>query len=154
MHNDFPRFIKQCRINAQLTQETAAIELNIPRRSLVNYENGTTFVPDDIAVAMSKLYQVPIIRYLWLKNTLCGQCLLDFEEKNLSESILGLAVKLNESNSHLNDLMLIGSDGRIDTNEKPKYTLILDTFRQLAKDILSLNFCSIKKAESRERFSR
>ena len=148
MHTNFPKFIKQCRIKAKMTQEAAAIELNVPRRSLVNYESGFTAVPDDIAVAMSKLYNAPIIRYLWLRNTLCGQFLLEVEEKDLAENILSLAVWFNNSRTCMDELLAIGADGYIDIKEMSKYTQILDTFRQLAKDILSLNFHQNKKAPS------
>lgn len=148
MHTSFPKFIKQCRIDAKMTQEYAAIELNVPRRSLVNYESGFTAVPDDIAVAMSKLYNAPIIRYLWLRNTLCGQFLLEVEEKDLAENILSLAVCFSNARTCIADLMAIGADGHIDMKETPKYIQILDTFRHLAKDILLLNFHQNKKAPS------
>ena len=44
-------------------------------------------------------------------------------------------------------------DGIISQKEKPKYIKIIDTFRQLAKDILSLNF-KTKKAELHKQFSK
>ena len=68
MQYSFHEFIKQCRINANFSVDKAAFELNICRRTLNYYENGTVAVPDDVAYSMAILYKTPVIKYLWLKK--------------------------------------------------------------------------------------
>ncbi len=145
VHKSFYKFIKQCRINANITIESASVALNISKRNLSYYEDGTYPVPDDVAFMMSEVYQAPIIKYLWLRNCRCGALLPEIDDKDFAENILSLAVNFKLSNDCLNDLMSIGADGKVDTKEKPKYTRILKVFRRLATDMILLPFHKIKK---------
>lgn len=147
MQYSFHEFIKQCRINANFSVDKAAFELNICRRTLNYYENGTVAVPDDVAYSMAILYKTPVIKYLWLKNSKCGNELPNIWGNNLSEKILSLAVNLKISNDCLHELMTIGLDGEISTEEKPKYNKIINKLWLLSKDILLLRFLPNKKAE-------
>lgn len=140
MNNDVCKFIKKCRIEAGLTREQASECLRISWRTLAYYESGQRKIPDDIACLMSDVYKAPVIKYIWLKNTRCGKELPNINSKNLIENIMSLAINLKSSENCLQELMIIGLDGKISVKEKPKYIKIIDTFRLLVKDITLLRF--------------
>ena len=59
---------KLCRETAKYTQEHAAELLHISPRTLSDYENGHTKVPDDIVSAMADHYNSPLLAWWHLKN--------------------------------------------------------------------------------------
>ena len=59
---------KLCRETAKHTQEHAAELLHISPRTLSDYENGHTRVPDDIVSAMADHYNSPLLAWWHLKN--------------------------------------------------------------------------------------
>ena len=60
---------KASRTTAGLTQEQAAALLAIAPRTLSDYENGHTRVPDDIVAAMSDYYKAPLLAIQHLQQT-------------------------------------------------------------------------------------
>lgn len=140
MNKELSILIKKAREEANLTQEQASEKLNIAWRTLAYYESGQRKIPDDIACLMSDVYEAPVIKYIWLKNTRCGKGLPNINSKNLIENIMSLAINLKASENCLQELMTIGLDGKISAKEKPKYIKIIDTFRLLVKDITLLRF--------------
>ena len=139
--------IKKYREAAGLTIEQAADELYISWRALSYYESGERYLTDVTAANMAKLYNAPIIEYLWLKNTKCGRNIPNIENRNLMENILSLAINIRSSDECLQKLMTIGLDGQITAKEKPEYIQIVDTFRLLAKDIAALKFLDLCSKE-------
>lgn len=80
MRNDCTNRYKLCRENAQLTQEHAAELLHISPRSLSDYENGHTKVPEDIVSAMADHYNSPLLAWWHLKNhSVLGKFLPDIQ---------------------------------------------------------------------------
>ena len=69
MTNECENLYKLCRTSAGFTQEQAAELLNIAPRTLSDYENGRTRVPDDIVDAMSSNYKAPFLAWYHLKIT-------------------------------------------------------------------------------------
>jgi len=52
---------KACRENTGFTQAQAAEILHVSERSLSDYENDKTKVPDDIVLRMSEIYSAPTL---------------------------------------------------------------------------------------------
>jgi DNA-binding XRE family transcriptional regulator len=69
---------KLCRETAHFTQEHAAELLHISPRTLSDYENGHTKVPDDIVDAMATHYKCPLLAWWHLKtHSILGKYLPD-----------------------------------------------------------------------------
>ena len=56
MNNDCELMYKTSRKNADKTQEKAAEEIGVEVRQLSNYENGHARVPEDVLMAMVRVY--------------------------------------------------------------------------------------------------
>ena len=69
MKKDCENRYKLCRINAGFTQAYAAELLHISERSLSDYENSKTKVPDDVVDAMAEHYNAPILAWWHIKET-------------------------------------------------------------------------------------
>lgn len=142
MNTNLPKLIKKCRVNAHLTQEEASEKLNIARRTLCCYEDGSLNLPDDIAVAMSNVYKNPAIKYMWLQNTRCAQSILpELGDKTLSENVLDTMYVLDEMQEHSHDLIAIGRDNKVDENEHTLFEKIKRScFLPLARCVFALSF--------------
>ncbi len=147
MNNDFVKLIKKCRKNAHLTIEEAAFLLNTSTRNLYYYENGTSKVPDDMAVAMSRIYRNPLVKYAWLQNTRCAQAILpELGDKSLSENILDIMYVLDKMDAHSTDLIDIGRDNMIDDKERSLYEKIKQNcLLPLSRCVFALSFPINKK---------
>ena len=70
-----------CRENSGLSQEYAAGLLHIAPRTLSDYENDKTTVPDDIVMAMGKIYDTNFLVWWHLKyRTPYGEILPEIYE--------------------------------------------------------------------------
>jgi DNA-binding XRE family transcriptional regulator len=69
MNKDCENRYKICRNNAGFTQEQAAEFLNVATRTLSDYENGKTTVPDTIVASMAEHYRAPVLAWWHLKTT-------------------------------------------------------------------------------------
>lgn len=58
--------LKACRVNCNLTQEEAAKQLGITKKSLLNYEQGKTFPTVPMIHKMERLYGVPYADIIFL----------------------------------------------------------------------------------------
>ncbi len=71
-------YYKTCRESAGIKQEEAAEFLNVSPRTLSDYENGKSRVPDDIVDSMAELYRSPLLAWWHLKtNSVLGKYLPD-----------------------------------------------------------------------------
>lgn len=68
MQKDCENRYKTCRNATEFTQEQASELLNISVRTLSDYENGKTPVPEDIVVSMVKAYNSPLLAYYHMKE--------------------------------------------------------------------------------------
>ena len=155
MNNDFQSFIKDCRYAAHLTLEKAAFLLNTSPRQISNYEKGTHKVPDDIAVAMARVYQNREIIYRWLRNNRCGQMILpDVGEQGFAESVLDVLSNIDLMQENIKELINIGKDGKLDAMEEPVFEKIkASCCIPLARSLVVLSLFK-KKAEPHKQFSR
>ena len=60
--------IKAARVNAGYTQEEVAKALKISKNTIVSYEAYTTSPDINVAIAMSKLFQMPVDEIIWDKD--------------------------------------------------------------------------------------
>ena len=156
MHNDFQSFIKDCRNAAHLTLEKAAFLLNTSPRQISNYEKGKHNVPDDIAVAMAKVYENHEIVYRWLRDNRCGQMILpDVGEQGFAESVLDVLSNINLMKENIQELIDIGKDGKIDAIEEPAFEKIkASCCIPLARSLVILSLFDKKKAELHKQLSK
>lgn len=80
MSNDCENLYKVCRTSAGLTQEQAAELLGVAPRTLSDYENERTRVPDDIVDAMSRIYKEPRLPAESKRDRLHGSSLVCQQE--------------------------------------------------------------------------
>ena len=52
--------LKAARVNAELTQDEAAIKIKKTKQTIVNWENGVTEIKYRDLVALSQLYDMPL----------------------------------------------------------------------------------------------
>ena len=52
--------LKAARVNAELTQDEAAIKIKKTKQTIVNWENGMTEIKYKDLVALSQLYDMPL----------------------------------------------------------------------------------------------
>lgn len=65
---DFPKIqLKAARVNANLTQEEAAIKLNISKATLQNYETGKSMPQWDMVKKIGEVYHFPT-DYIYFGN--------------------------------------------------------------------------------------
>lgn len=155
MQEDFGLRLIKAREYAGLTQEKAAELLGISVRTLAHYESNQSKPKMERMNTIVELYQDEQLGYQYILTFDLGKRLFGgIKEKSFAESVLSFAVNIKQSGTHVDDLMTIGADGKVDEQEKPKYKQILNVFRLMAKDVLMLRFYKNKKAEPRsKRFS-
>lgn len=54
---------KECRERVGFTQSQAAEMLHVSERSLSDYENNKTKVPDDVVLRMTQIYNAPTLTW-------------------------------------------------------------------------------------------
>ena len=52
--------LKAARVNAELTQDEAAVKIKKTKQTIVNWENGVTEIKYKDLVALSQLYDMPL----------------------------------------------------------------------------------------------
>lgn len=57
---NFHLSLEAARVNAGLTQRTAAVMLGVSPNTLINWETGKTAMPAEMMQKMSHLYKVPV----------------------------------------------------------------------------------------------
>lgn len=82
---------------ANMTRVSASIALNISESSLRKYESGCT-VPDDMALAMSRLYKTPWLRvqHLEYNSVFCDVFGLPFLHGNSATRVLALQKEVGD----------------------------------------------------------
>lgn len=60
--------IKAARVNAGYTQTEVANSVGKTKNTIVNYENYTSKVPIDVALAMAKLFNMSVDDIIWTQD--------------------------------------------------------------------------------------
>ncbi len=148
MNKKFGACCAIARKSAGFSQEAVAELFGVSVRSISDYENSKTAVPDDIAAKMVKIYDAMWLGYLYLSiNSAVGQMILpEVEIKELSSSLLNLQVHMKKAQDIQLDFAEIGSDNIIDENERPVYEKCLRVTSSLIGSAISVIVAPKKKS--------
>lgn len=133
MNKDSVNYYKTCRETVGIRQEDAALALNVSCRSLSDYENGKTKVPDDIVDSMAKLYKSPLLAWWHLKNnSVLGKYLPDVSvlQSDVDMVFQGI-LSVDKLSPTVDGLKSIMSDGEIDEKEEK----LLDSYENEIEDV-------------------
>lgn len=132
-------YYKLCRNTAGLSQLDAADLLHISEKSLSDYENGKTKVPDDIVDSMAQRYRSPLLAWWHLKNTnMLGKYLPDVAmPQTAGDMAFQVILAQDELNLSAGDIKRIMADGKITTDELEELKGCIDAWRSISNKILS-----------------
>ena len=150
-----------CRDRAKLTQEEAAPKLGVSVRALGNYEAfslevGKNIPPEDIILAMAKIYRTPWLPLMHLKeNTLIGRSIFpDMQLTDLPMAFLKFQAEMGDVHPLECGMRKIILDNQIDQDE-------IETSERFIKELMegimsgfSLIFSTIEKRPLREQRSQ
>lgn len=152
MNRDFGRICKIARKNAGLSQEHASELLGVSVRTLINYEAGSTTVPDDIVAEMIRIYHTQIIGYFYLTMTSEVGCMIlpPIKLTGISSGALKLRVSLNHAVRLQTQLDEICCDDKIEPHEERRFQRWSEVINDVISSALSLKLSplKIKKAAS------
>lgn len=131
---------KLCRTSAGFTQEQAAELLNIAPRTLSDYENGKTRVPDDIVDAMSKNYNAPLLAWHHLKTTsVLGKYLPEVVMPQTNGDLIAqLSMAEWRLKQVVDDIQRIMENGKVEECEKLDFKNAIEYVRQINSKLLSV----------------
>lgn len=133
-------YYKTCRESAGIKQEDAANMLNVSCRTLSDYENGKSRVPDDIVDKMSELYRSPLLAWWHLKkNSVLGKYLPDvFEPKTEVDMVFQGILAKDKLSPVIEGLKEIMADGVIDELEEDELELHIGDMRIVNNKLTSI----------------
>lgn len=142
MNKEFGRICADARRSAGITQEQAEDLLRIGKRSISDYENGKTTVPEDIVVKMMEVYNDHRLGYMYLKLTNdVGRLILpDIQPRALSGSILDLRVEMEEAIKTEMELARVGRDDVITPAEEPIFRKCVDRLKPLCGAVFAIAY--------------
>ena len=111
---------KLCRENAGMTQEHATELLDISTRSLSDYENGHSSVPEAVVDAMARHYQSPLLAWWHMKHrTLLGKYLPDiFMPQTHGDMAFQSLLASDDLNEAARIIKKIMANGKIEKHER------------------------------------
>ena len=138
MPEEYRNIYKSARRSAGLTQEAAAERLSISVESIRAYENGGRIPSNDIVERMVVCYNTQYLTYQHLHetNVLVARVVPELEHRSL---------KRFEERDHVERLMEMAEDGKIDASERSEFEDILDDIRELVRSGLELECCAEPK---------
>ena len=109
---------KTARKAAGLTQERAAMLLNVSVDSLRDYEGNIRPVPNDVAAAMCDAYDTQYLAITHLRMTSIGrQAIPAFQLRDLPEAVLNLLNAVQQFVDKNPTMICIAADGVISPSE-------------------------------------
>ena len=140
MSNECENLYKICRTSAGLTQEQAAEMLGIAPRTLSDYENDRTKVPDDIVDAMSRHYKAPLLAWWHLRNTsVLGKYLPDVVMPQTNGDLIAqLSMAEWRLKQVVEDIQRIMENGRVEEHERHDFQKAIGFVRQVNSKLLSV----------------
>ncbi|MDD7793665.1 helix-turn-helix domain-containing protein [Clostridium sp. 'White wine YQ'] len=133
-------YYKICRENAGFTQIKAAELLNISDRSLSDYENSKTKVPDDIVDNMTRIYEAPLLAWWHIKNTsVLGKYLPNIvtPQTNVDMAFQTILAQ-DELDPAVKVIKKIMSDGVISDEEKDEFHTSIEMINNVAGKLVSV----------------
>lgn len=131
---------KDARKAVGMSIEEAAWRIHIGTRTLVNYENGHTLVPPEVALKMAEVYSQPTLtaRYCAEHCPIGQKYAYPVERRDLPAAVLGLIKEFNDVKLLRDKLIELASDGVISEDEVPEFERILNELMDLEQKIESL----------------
>ena len=131
---------KVCRETAGFTQSQAADLLHTSERSLSDYENGKTKVPDDIVASMSEEYNAPLLAWWHLKETsVLGKYLPDIiMPQTNGDMAFQLVLAQDDLSPAVDSIKKIVSDGRIDGDEQADFAANIQQIKNVNGKLVSV----------------
>lgn len=134
---------KTARKTAGLTQERAALLLNVSVDSLRDYEADLRPVPNDIAFAMCGVYNANYLAIEHLRMTSIGRAALPgFKLCDLPVAVLGLLDAVQKFVDKNSEMIGITADGVISPEERGEWQEILVLVDRLQSALLTVKFAS------------
>jgi len=139
MTKDCENRYKVSRVNYGMTQESAALVLSVSPRTLSDYENGHTKVPDDIVATMSEVYKCPLLAWWHLRETsVLGKFLPDIQMPQTSgDMVFQLIIAQDDLAPRIDTIKQILSDGIICEHEQHDFDNAVHGLKQIKAKIIS-----------------
>lgn len=133
-------YYKVCRENSGLTQMKAAELLEISDRSLSDYENCKTKVPDEIVERMTHIYSSPVLAWWHIKNTsVLGKYLPNiFTPQTNVDMAFQTILAQDELDPAVRSIKKIMSDGVISDDEKLEFHSSINKINNVAGKLISV----------------
>ncbi|WP_432719127.1 helix-turn-helix domain-containing protein [Pectinatus frisingensis] len=154
MNESFGQTAAIARTTSGLSQEAASQLLHVSTRTLSNYENNITKVPDEIVYQMMNIYHSQSLGWNYLINTSkVAKTLISGIRFScgISSGALGLEVSTNEFLSIRNDFNRICLDDVITLDEQSTYDKCRKTIQMLIGTGISALIAIKKEPQTRER---
>jgi len=150
MRKKFGKICATARDDAGYTQEQAAPELNVSTRSLSDYEQGKTIVPEDVVLTMMDIYNAQWLGYLYLQiaNEVGRKILPGIEFRDVSTSLLMVQREMNHVSGTMSSMIEACSDGVITDDEQPEWMRCITEIKHQISAGLSLMFAPVQKEKS------
>lgn len=132
---------KTSRKAAGLTQERAAMLLNVSVDSLRDYEGNIRPVPNDVAAAMCDAYDAQYLAITHLRMTSIGrQAIPAFQLRDLPEAVLNLLNAVQQFVDKNPTMICIAADGVISPSEQREWDNIILLADNLQTALMSVKF--------------
>ena len=155
MNESFGQTAAIARTTSGLSQEAASQLLHVSTRTLSNYENNITKVPDEIVYQMMNIYNSQSLGWNYLINTskVAKNLISDIRFScGIASGALGLEVSTNEFLTVRNDFNRICLDDIITIEEQPIYEKCCQKIRLLIGTSISALIAIKKEPQTRQRF--
>lgn len=131
---------KVCRCTAGFTQEYAAELLNVAPRTLSDYENGHSNVPDDVVAKMAEIYKSPLLAWWHLRETsVLGKYIPDIVMPQTNgDMAFQLIIAEDELNTSVQEIKRIIAAGEIGGAESESFKSNIDILRNISAKLLSV----------------
>lgn len=135
---------KTARKAAGLTQDRAAMLINVSVDSLRDYESNLRPVPNDVAAAMCDAYDAQYLAIAHLRMTSIGrQAIPGFKLRDLPEAVLNLLNAVQQFVDKNPMIIRITADGIISPSEQKDWDNILRLADDLQAALMSVKYADI-----------
>lgn len=140
MHNRCENRYKTCRTSTTLTQEQASELLGVAPRTLSDYENGHSRVPDDIVAQMADIYNSPLLAWWHMKHhSVLGRYLPEvMPPKSNTDVAFQLILAQDDLSPTVNLIKDIMRDGEVTLDEVDDYEKAVECLKIIHGKLLSV----------------
>jgi transcriptional regulator with XRE-family HTH domain len=138
---------RDARKKRNISLETAAEMLGVSTRTLAYYEGGEVPTPADTVVAMSKLYNDPLLmpQHCRVVCAIGKVCTLDVRNINPYQLTVQFVKEFNDVHDRMKRFIEIISDGEVQDSEIPDWLDILRDIEELEQKAAQLRFLSMAR---------